>query len=100
MTGTEQTANLAGTVAQTFADLAADMMRVSASAWSPAPASAPHPGRSWYRAPAPNPFDLDAVDTVDVGHAVRTRPDAVGNVLVFSHALVGNRGLRQHYGDV
>lgn len=60
MTGTEQTANLAGTVAQTFADLAADMMRVSASAWSPAPASAPHPGRSWYRAPAPNPFDLSA----------------------------------------
>lgn len=60
MTGTEQTANLAGTVAQTFADLAADMMRVSASAWSPARASAPQPGRSWYRAPAPNPFDLSA----------------------------------------
>jgi hypothetical protein len=56
MLGYNQQMQFVSSMTKAFADSATDMMRTSASLWSPEE-KAPEPGRSWYRAPKPDLFD-------------------------------------------
>jgi hypothetical protein len=58
MSGYDQQLQFATAMARTFSDATADMMRASSSFWSAG--TPPEPGRSWYRPPAVNPFDLSS----------------------------------------
>jgi hypothetical protein len=56
MLGYDEQFRLANAMAKSFADATTTMMRATASLWPADPVV--QPGRSWYRPPAPNPFDL------------------------------------------
>ena len=56
MFGYDQQMQLAATMMKAFADNTASAMQASTAFWSDGKAG--DPARSWYRKPAPNPFDL------------------------------------------
>jgi hypothetical protein len=58
MLGFDLQLQLASAMAKTFSDATTEMMRASSSFMSAG--TAPEPGRSWYRQPAANPFDVSA----------------------------------------
>jgi hypothetical protein len=55
MLGYDQQIDLANAMAKGFADTTNEMMRASTAFW--AQTTPPESGKSWYRNPAPNPFD-------------------------------------------
>jgi hypothetical protein len=58
MFGYDQQIHFANAMAKGFADTTNEILRASTALWGQA--MPPAPGRSWYRPPAANPFDLSS----------------------------------------